>query len=116
VPDGSATGASGALSGAAGPLWEALAKVRDPEIPISIVDMGLVRGVERDGGRVRVALTFTSTACPCMNLIVEDVREALLAVPGVEAVEVEYSWGPAWSAGDLTPAGRSRLREWGIVG
>ena len=49
----------------------------DPELPISLVDLGLIYGVEIIDGEVRVSLTFTATACPCMEFINEDVRDRL---------------------------------------
>ena len=94
-------------------LRRALRDVQDPEYPISIVDMGLVRGVELDGSRARVKLTYTSLGCPCKDLIAEDVRNRLLAVDGVEAVEIEEVFDE-WGAGDMSPRGRRALRELGV--
>ena len=67
-------------------VWRALYEVPDPEFPISLVDLGLVYGVEVDesdpaGASVTVAITLTATACPCVEFIKWDVRERLLAEP-----------------------------------
>jgi metal-sulfur cluster biosynthetic enzyme len=96
-------------------LLDALRDVRDPEMPVNIVDLGLVYGVERDAGRVRVDLTFTAMGCPASEMILEDVRERLLREPGVDEVAIEIVWDPPWSAARLTPAGREALEMWGVA-
>jgi metal-sulfur cluster biosynthetic enzyme len=93
----------------------ALRDVADPEWPVSIVDMGLVCGVEIDGGTVRVTLTFTSTACPCMEMIRDDARERLLRVPGVRDVAFAVTWDPAWTKERLSEAARQQFRRWGVA-
>lgn len=72
-----------------GALWAALREVRDPELPISLVDLGLIYGIRRSGERVEVDLTFTATACPCMEFLRQDVQERLLREPGVRQVEIQ---------------------------
>ncbi|MGH2945130.1 MAG: metal-sulfur cluster assembly factor [Solirubrobacteraceae bacterium] len=91
----------------------ALRDVDDPEYPISIVDMGLVRGVELDGTRARVELTYTSMGCPCQDLIKEDVRKRLLAVEGVHAVEIEETF-EEWRREHMSRRGIRTLRELGV--
>ncbi len=93
----------------------ALHEVADPEFPISIVDLGLVYGVEVDAGTVSVRLTFTATACPCMDFIKWDVRERLLEEKGFEEVRVEEVWDPPWTAGRITDRGREILQEAGVA-
>lgn len=95
-------------------VLDALRAVLDPEYPVSVVDLGLVRGVEVDGGTVRVRLTFTSLGCPCVELIQEDVRDAVLRLEGVREVVVEQVFEP-WSTERISPEGRRRLREVGVV-
>lgn len=107
APDG--TAAAGTR-----PLWEALREVRDPEVPVSIVDLGLVCDVRREGGRVEVDVTFTATACPAMDFIQEDIRERLLREPGVEEVVTRIVWEPAWTPERITATGREQLRRCGI--
>src|ERR1700737_2446475 len=78
-------------------LWNALRDVYDPELPISVVDMGLIVDLkERDGG-VDLKLTFTAMGCPAMDFIMDDIRARLLQVPGVEQVEIEIVWEPVWT-------------------
>jgi metal-sulfur cluster biosynthetic enzyme len=79
-------------------LREALREVEDPEIGISIVDLGLLRGieVEDETGNVKVALTLTSPACPLGPELMRAVRECALRMPGVTRAEVELVWRPPW--------------------
>ena len=92
----------------------ALEGVDDPELPLSIVDLGLVRRLEITRGRVRVGLTYTSLACPCTEMIREDVEAAVAAVPGVTDVRVDEVLEP-WTREDVTPRGRALLRAVAVV-
>lgn len=95
-------------------LWEALRDVEDPEIPISVVDMGLVVALEWHAGTVAMKLTFTAMGCPAMEMILDDIRARLLQVPGVEQVQIEVVWDPPWTPARLTEEGRDTMRMWGI--
>ncbi|HKP75287.1 MAG TPA: metal-sulfur cluster assembly factor [Longimicrobiaceae bacterium] len=97
-----------------GPLWDALREVMDPEIPISLVDLGLIYDIRQDGGRVDVDLTFTATACPCMAFIHFDIQDRLRREPGVDEVVVNEVWTPAWTKARITPEGREALRTFGV--
>ncbi|MGH7541937.1 MAG: metal-sulfur cluster assembly factor [Gemmatimonadota bacterium] len=94
----------------------ALYEVADPEFPISLVDLGLVYDVAADEteGRVTVTLSFTATACPCMEFIRWDVRERLLEETGVRHVEIETTWDPPWTSGRISERGREILRRAGV--
>jgi metal-sulfur cluster biosynthetic enzyme len=92
----------------------ALAEVTDPELPVGIVDLGLVRSIAVDGDRVTVGLTFTSIACPCTDVLREDVEARLRRLDGVAHVEVEELFEP-WSRDDMTEDGRLALRALGVV-
>jgi metal-sulfur cluster biosynthetic enzyme len=92
----------------------ALAEVEDPELPISIVDLGLVRSVAVDGDTVRVGITFTSIACPCTDMLREDIQERLRRLDGVTDVEVEEVF-EAWSREDMTEEGRLALLALGVT-
>ncbi len=96
-------------------LWNALREVDDPEFPVSVVDLGLVVEVRRDGGRVEVDMTYTATACPCMDFIRQDVRDRLLRETGVSAVIVTDVWQPAWTPARMTEEGRAMLRRCGVA-
>ncbi|HUG39684.1 MAG TPA: metal-sulfur cluster assembly factor [Longimicrobiales bacterium] len=96
--------------------WRALKEVLDPELPISVVDMGLIYDIQEvDPGRLVVTMTFTATACPCMSLMEMDIRDRLLAMPDVEAVEIAVVWSPAWNRGMLTDEGKVTLRKYGVA-
>ena len=97
-----------------GPLWDALREVNDPEIPISLVDLGLIYDIRQDGGRVEVDLTFTATACPCMAFIHFDIQDRLQCEPGVEEVRVNEVWTPAWTKARVSAEGRETLRRFGV--
>lgn len=97
-----------------GPLWDALREVLDPEIPISLVDLGLIYDVRREGGTVEVDLTFTATACPCMAFIHFDIQDRLRREEGVAEVRVNEVWDPAWSKARISPEGREMLKKYGV--
>jgi len=95
-------------------LLAALAEIQDPEMPVNLVDLGLVYGVEEEAGRVTVDLTFTAMGCPAADFILSDVRERLLSEPGVREVDVRIVWDPPWTASRMTQAGREALQDWGL--
>jgi len=96
-------------------LLEALRDVDDPEMPVNIVDLGMVYAVRNDAGRVTVDLTFTAMGCPASDFILEDVRERLLREPGVTEVAINIVWDPPWSTGRMTQAARDALEMWGVA-
>jgi metal-sulfur cluster biosynthetic enzyme len=96
-------------------LLEALRDVDDPEMPVNIVDLGMVYGVRRDAGLVTVDLTFTAMGCPASEFILDDVRERLLREPGVDQVAINIVWDPPWSTKRMTQAGRDALEMWGVA-
>ncbi len=100
-------------------IWAWLGEVPDPEIPVlSVVDLGIVRDVAwRSGDRGRtlvVSITPTYSGCPATRTIERDIVEALLA-RGIERVELEVRIAPAWTTQWLSPAGREKLRAFGIA-
>lgn len=96
-------------------LWRALCEVADPELPVSLVDLGLICAVRRDGAAVDVDVTFTASACPCMEFIIGDIRERLLREAGVESVAVHDVWDPPWTTARMTAHGRELLRSFGVA-
>jgi metal-sulfur cluster biosynthetic enzyme len=96
------------------PLWRALSEVLDPEIPISLVDLGLIYDLRESDGHVEIDLTYTAIACPCTVFIRQDVEERLLREPGVERVTIHEVWDPPWTSERITPHGRARLKELGV--
>ncbi|MDE2762124.1 MAG: metal-sulfur cluster assembly factor [Gemmatimonadota bacterium] len=95
-------------------LHAALGEVLDPELPISLVELGLVYGVGFEGGTARVDLTFTATACPCMDFIKRDVRDRIGSEPWVKAVEINEVWDPPWTTDRISEAGRRKLAGLGV--
>jgi metal-sulfur cluster biosynthetic enzyme len=93
----------------------ALHDVADPEFPVSVVDMGLIVGVRREGDTAHVQLTFTAMGCPCMDFIVDDIRARLRQEPGIGDVKMEIVWDPPWTKGRLTASGRERLQRLGMA-
>jgi ring-1,2-phenylacetyl-CoA epoxidase subunit PaaD len=95
-------------------VWRALAEVKDPEIPtVSVVDLGMVRRVEVDGGRIRVELLPTFVGCPALDLIRRAVAERLESL--APAVEVEATFAEPWTSDRITPEGRRKLRSSGFA-
>lgn len=91
-----------------------LGEVLDPELPISLVDLGLVYGVDFDRGAARIDLTFTATACPCMEFIKQDVRDRVSMEPWVRSVEIREVWDPPWTTSRISERGREQLRGFGV--
>lgn len=78
-------------------VWEALASVIDPEVGYSIVDMGLVYGVTVGGNNVHVQMTLSTKGCPLHEMMKTWTKEAVERIEGIERVEVEIVWEPAWN-------------------
>ena len=98
-------------------LWEALRGVDDPEIPVSVVGMGLIVSLAyvADERRADLQITFTAMGCPAMEFIEDDIREALLADPDVDVVDIEVVWDPIWTKARLRDDARSKMRSLGIA-
>ena len=96
-------------------LWQALRDVLDPEIPVNVVDLGLVCDIRRVDGAVEVDVTFTSTACPAVTIIKEDIQQRLLREPDVATVEVEEAWEINWTASRISGCGRDEMKRYGIT-
>jgi ring-1,2-phenylacetyl-CoA epoxidase subunit PaaD len=95
-------------------VWSALAEVEDPEIPvISIVDLGVVRDVQIEGGRVHVEFTPTFLGCPALEVMRAQMAEAIEQL-GAEA-DVEVINDDSWSTDRITPEGREKLRAAGFA-
>jgi metal-sulfur cluster biosynthetic enzyme len=103
-------------SGIEARVWDALYEVEDPEMPVSVVDLGLVYGVYVDSvsGEARVDMTLTYTGCPARDYLLSTVERAVAGVDGVDDVLVNLMWSPAWSVEMVTADGRAALREFGV--
>jgi len=96
-------------------IWAALKEVMDPEFPISLVDLGLIYDVRRDGTTVEIDLTFTATACPCMAFIHEDIKERLLKEEGIEEIRINQVWDPPWTPDRISDEGKAALKKCGVA-
>jgi metal-sulfur cluster biosynthetic enzyme len=88
---------------------KALRQVKDPEIALNIIDLGLVYDVEVDEGEVHVKMTLTSPGCPAGAQIMGDVDQTIRMLDGVTGVEVELVWEPFWTPERIDPKVRSFL-------
>lgn len=98
-------------------LWHALRDVEDPEIPISVVGMGLIVSLAylAEQRAVDLELTFTAMGCPAMDFIEDDIRERLMAEPDVDEVRIEVVWDPVWTRSRIREDARATMRGLGIV-
>src|ERR1700687_461895 len=96
-------------------LWDALTEVQDPEMPVNLVDLGVIYGITEHDGVVDVDLTFTAMGCPASEFILEDIRERLVREDGVSEVRVNIVWDPPWTVARMTEAGRDALEAWGLA-
>jgi len=94
-------------------VWQALKTCFDPEIPVNIVDLGLIYDMQisqlPDGARIDVKMTLTAQGCGMGGSIASDARNKLLDLPGVVEADVQVVWEPAWSAERISPEGRTLL-------
>ena len=87
----------------------AIKKVKDPELPINIYDLGLIRKIEIEDDKVHIDMTLTTPNCPVADLMPSQVFDEVSKVDGVVSVRVELVWEPAWSVADLSKRGKSVL-------
>jgi probable FeS assembly SUF system protein SufT len=94
-------------------VWDQLRKVFDPEIPVNIVDLGLVYSMDvekkDEGHHVNVAMTLTAPGCGMGPAIAEDAKSKILLVPGVSTADVRITWEPAWNQSMISEEGKMKL-------
>jgi metal-sulfur cluster biosynthetic enzyme len=95
-------------------IWDQLRKVYDPEIPVNIVDLGLVYSMDvnkqpEGGFKVDVAMTLTAPGCGMGPAIAEDAKGKILLVPGVANADVRITWEPAWNQSMISEEGKMKL-------
>jgi len=91
-------------------LIAAIGTVYDPEIPVNIYELGLIYAIDiGDDGSVKVEMTLTAPACPSAQELPIQVRDAVMAVPGVCGCEVETVWDPPWDPSRMTDEARLQL-------
>lgn len=112
VPDLPATGEGATDLEAA--VWDALHGIEDPEMPISIVDLGLIYGVGVEDATATVDMTLTYSGCPARDMLTDEVEERVSAVDGIETVDLRLVWSPEWTVEMVTERGKDDLREFGL--
>jgi probable FeS assembly SUF system protein SufT len=98
-------------------IWEQLKTCYDPEIPVNIVDLGLVYDVKLSplptgSSRVDVKMTLTAMGCGMGPVIAQQAKDKILTVPGVAEADVQIVWDPPWNQNMITDAGKKRLGIW----
>jgi metal-sulfur cluster biosynthetic enzyme len=96
-------------------LWSALTEVEDPEIPVSLVDMGLIVSVSHAARTAHLKITYTAMGCPAMEMIQDDIRARLLREPDVDNVDIEVVWDPVWTHRRLSQSARETMRDLGLA-
>ncbi|MFL5478499.1 MAG: metal-sulfur cluster assembly factor [Gemmatimonadaceae bacterium] len=87
----------------------ALRRVKDPDLQLNIVDLGLVYGIAVDGSTVKIDMTLTSPACPSGPELMTNAEKEVVTLPGVEKVEVNLVWMPFWTPEKMEPRVRAYL-------
>ena len=95
-------------------LRQALVAVLDPEIGINIVDLGLVYDVSAVDGKAKVVMTLTTMGCPLTELLHQQCTLVLTRLPGIEEVDVEFTFSPPWSTDMISDDAREELRAMGF--
>ncbi|MFO7172880.1 MAG: metal-sulfur cluster assembly factor [Bacillota bacterium] len=95
-------------------VMKALEVVKDPELRINVVDLGLVYNVNIDGGKVEVDMTLTTPACPVGPMIVSQAEAVLRRLPGVEEARVNLVWDPPWTP-DMMSERLKKARAMGLL-
>ncbi|WP_245588485.1 metal-sulfur cluster assembly factor [Deinococcus pimensis] len=114
TPDAAATEAAAGLP-TEEQVREALKIVKDPEIPVNVVDLGLIYGVDvKDGGEVDITMTLTAVGCPVQDMIRADAELAVMRLDGVNSVNVEFVWSPPWGPDKMTEDGKRQMRMFGF--
>lgn len=104
-----ATGHEAISEGLPALVRDALRTVKDPELGLNIVDLGLIYGVEEDDGAVTVTMTLTSPGCPAGDQIMQGAKTAAESVAGVESAEIKLVWKPFWTPERIDPTVRAMM-------
>lgn len=90
-------------------VMEVLKQCYDPEIPVNVVDLGLIYNVSIEDGTVNVEMTLTAPGCPMHSLIARDVKQKLESIPGLERANVKVVWDPPWTPDRLSEEAKKIL-------
>jgi len=98
-------------------IWEALRHVEDPEIPVSVLSLGLIVSVayRPEQRAAELEITYTSMGCPATEFIEDDIRRALAQDPDVDVVRIEVVWDPVWTKDRIRADARQTMRRLGIA-
>jgi metal-sulfur cluster biosynthetic enzyme len=90
-------------------IYDALRDVYDPEIPVNLVDLGLIYDVKIIDDWVGVKMTLTTPGCGMSGMISQSVRTRVMQIPGVKDADVRIVWQPAWSPAMMSPSAKKKL-------
>jgi metal-sulfur cluster biosynthetic enzyme len=90
-------------------VYEALKQCYDPEIPVNVVDLGLIYDVKIIDAWVGVKMTLTTPGCGMSGMIAQDVKNRVMRLPGVKEADVRIVWEPAWTPERMSPEAKKRL-------
>jgi metal-sulfur cluster biosynthetic enzyme len=90
-------------------VYEVLRDCYDPELPVNIVDLGLVYDVAVQDDNVKVVMTLTARGCPAHTFISESVRMRVARIPGVKSADVQVVWDPPWDISRMSEVAKKRL-------
>lgn len=96
-------------------IWDVLYTVEDPELPISVTDLGMIDAVDVADGHVRITLVPTFSACPAIEVMREDIRRRVRELPEVQDVQVDLSFARPWTIARMSERGRQRLVAHGMA-
>ncbi len=96
-------------------IWNLLKEVKDPEVPVlSVIDLGIIRAVKTEDGKINIAITPTYSGCPAMDIISMDIRLKLLE-KGFNNINIQQQLSPAWTTDWMTEEGKQKLKQYGIA-
>lgn len=95
-------------------VWGVLYDIEDPEMPVSIVDLGLIYGVDVTDDVATIDMTLTYSGCPARNMLMDEIEENVDAIDGIDGVHLRLVWDPGWSLEMVTDQGKSDLKEFGL--
>jgi metal-sulfur cluster biosynthetic enzyme len=90
-------------------IYEVLRECYDPEIPVNVVDLGLVYGVEVEGSAVTIKMTLTAPGCSMGTMMATEIEDKLLGIPDCERANVEIVWEPPWTPERISESARKQL-------
>ena len=96
-------------------IEESLKQCMDPEVPLNIVEMGLIYGIDvSENNDVNIKMTMTTQGCPLHETLVQDATRYVKKVPGVNNVNVDIVWDPPWSMDKMSEEAKLKIKKYGI--